>query len=152
MLLEACSVKDEKTDNNMIETDTHKEFKNYFTYLDNISKALSERLDELEAENEDMKSELIRTQQEFDEKNIECEDFKEQIEALSSKLIEFTEKYEELNEKFEKEQKRYNLIVVENNRNMDELKNLRKENKLLQSHVSDSKRETILEKLKKIIK
>lgn len=151
--MEAHILKDEKTDNEIgEETDSHKEIKNYFTYLDNISKALSERLDELENENNDLKAELVEAKKEYNEKDNDCSEYREQIEILSRKLMDLNEKYEELNEKYEKEQKRYNLVYVENTRNMDELKNLRKEIKALQSHVSDNNREGIIDKIKKLIK
>lgn len=152
-VLEARILRDEKNDNNLVpETDTHKDVKNYFAYLDNISKALSERLDELEKENGELKSELQELLKQYNEKNNECNDYKGQIEIISKKFIELNEKYEELNEKYDKEQKRYNLVYVENNRNMDELKNLRKEIKLLQSRASDNSKEKFFDKIKKIIK
>lgn len=130
-----------------LKIDSHKEIKNYFTYLDSISKALSDRLDELESENKTLKTELTKIQLEFDEKNNECYEYKEQIEIVSQKFMELSEKFEDIGEKYEKEQKRYNLIETENARNMDELKNLRKENKLLLSNVAGKGKETLRQKI-----
>jgi hypothetical protein len=140
--MEARGLRDDKLNDDMLnDIDSNKEIGNYFTYLDSISKALSKRLDELENENKTLKNELLIQRHEADEK-----------ELIIKKLNELGLKFEELSEKYEKEQKRAKLLEVENARNMDEMKNLRKENKILLSKTSDRSKETLLEKFQRLIK
>ena len=144
--MEAQRLKDEKLkDEIFVNLDETKDVGSYFTYLDNISKALSKRLDDLEYENQTLKNELLRLKLEDDEIENRYLENKEQMEAL-------TNKYNELVEKYEKEQKRAKLLELENARNMDDLKTLRKENKILVSQTSDNVKQTFIEKIRKIIK
>lgn len=135
-----------------IDIDSNKEVTNYFTYLDNISKALSKRLDDLENENKALKTELIKLSLEAQDMDAACLDYRSHDEIISKKYLEMSEKFEELNEKYEKEQKRAKLLEVENTRIMDDLKVLRKENKVLVLQNSDRGKETLMEKIQRLIK
>jgi chromosome segregation ATPase len=136
----------------LINADSHEDIGNYFTYLDTISKALSKRLDELEIENKKLKNDISGIENEYYTKDLESKEYKEQIEVINLKCMELNGKNNELIDKYENLQKRYKLLEVENARNMDEMKNLRKENKLFQSQSNVKVRETLGEKIKKLIK
>lgn len=145
-LMEAQQLKDEKLKEDFfINLDPNKDIGDYFTYLDNISKALSKRLEDLENENQTLKNELLKLKLEDDEIENRYLASKEQMESI-------TNKYNDLMEKFEKEQKRAKLLELENARNMDDLKSLRKENKILVTQTSDNVKETLMEKIHRLIK
>ena len=151
--MEVYILKDDKLSYEpIIDTDSHEEIGNYFTYLDTISKALSKRLDELEVDNKRLKTDVSRIENEYYTKELESKEYKEQIEIINLKCKELEAKNIELVDKYENHQKRYKLMEIENARNMDEMKNLRKENKLLLSQSNVKHKETLREKIKKIIK
>jgi chromosome segregation ATPase len=146
-------LKDDKISyESLINSDSHEEIGNYFTYLDTISKALSKRLDELEIDNKRLKNDISQLENEYYNKDLECKEYKAQIEIINLKYLELEGKNNELIDKYENHQKRYKLLEVENARNMDEMKNLRKENKLLLSQSNVKDKETIMKRIKRLIK
>lgn len=146
-------MKDEKNNDEVFfNIDSNKEIGNYFAYLDSISKALSKRLDELEMENKSLKDGISKLSEAAVETNNECLEYQQQMGVMSRKFIELSEKYEELLEKYEKEQRRSKLLEIENARNMDDIKNLRKENKALSAKTATKEKETLKDKIHKLIK
>lgn len=136
-------MKDDKSEGkDIFEVDSNKKISDYFTYLDNISKALSKRLDDLENENKQYKEKIISLNQGLEEKENILALYEEQINDSEQKL-------NELAEKLEKEQRRTKVLEVENARNMDELKTLRKENKTLITQNSDSEKTSIIQRIKR---
>lgn len=124
------------------EMDSSKKIGDYFTYLDNISKALSKRLDDLENENINYKNLNIELDAAIKEMELQIQGYEEQ-------LLEQESKISELAEKLEKEQRRTKVLEVENTRNMDELKSLRKENKSLINQGSDAVKLPLLQRIKR---
>lgn len=127
------------------EVDSNKKIGDYFTYLDNISKALSKRLDDLENENIGYKNEILELEKNIEEKDKLIQDYEDQISGNDTKV-------NELIEKLEKEQRRTKVLEVENTRNMDELKSLRKENKSLLIQSSDNERVSLIQRIKRKFK
>lgn len=138
-----------ENDNVMLEIKPNRDARGYLNYLDAISRVLSEKLEELENENNALKEENSLLKMEAKDRESEFIDLVNQDESITKRFIDLEQRYVEMLERFEKEQKRGKLLEIENARNMDELKSLRKENKSLLSMNSDREKLGLFEKLKK---
>lgn len=128
-----------------------RDIKNYLNNLEGISKLVARRIDELEEENKSLKDEIKKLEYEVDKRNSEYMELKRKEDALSNECTRLVGRLKEMEEKFIKEQKRANLLEVENSRNLDELKALRKEHNEIASKAEKNKT-TIIDKIKSIIK
>ncbi|SKA89011.1 hypothetical protein SAMN05443428_10960 [Caloramator quimbayensis] len=130
--------------------DAPKDVKGYLNNLEGISKIVSRRIDELEEENSYLKDEVKRLQTELDKRNIEYNDIKRKDESVMGEYKRLIEKLKDMEDKYLKEQKRANVLEVENSRNIDELKKLRKENSDLLAKL-DKEKITIKDKFKRFM-
>jgi chromosome segregation ATPase len=125
--------------------------KDYFERMDEIAKALSKRLDGLEEENLLLKQDNERLKTELEKRTGECLEIKNQFDAMSEEHTRVLDKLKEAEGLYVKEQKRANLLEIENNRSMDELRSLRKEKNELMMKI-DRNRTSIIDKIKDMIK
>ncbi|MCX7883681.1 MAG: hypothetical protein N2448_01410 [Caloramator sp.] len=130
--------------------DAPKDVKGYLNNLEGILKIVSKRIDELEEENSFLKDEVKKLQMELDKRNIEYNDIKRKDESVMGEYKRLIEKLKDMEDKYLKEQKRANVLEVENSRNLDELKKLRKENSDLLAKIEKDK-VTIKDKFKRFI-
>ncbi|TDT61039.1 hypothetical protein [Fonticella tunisiensis] len=126
------------------------DIRNYINHLDDITRALSKRLDWLEEENSRLKEEIERKENDINALTMQYLDEKRKNDLLSKECTRLLERLKEMEEKYEKEQKRVNLLEVENSRNMDEIKSLKKERNELLLRV-DKEKNTWKDKIKKFM-
>lgn len=112
---------------------------NYISTLDEISKAITGKISELEKENELLKNEIKKLEMEILNKTNECIKLKERMDNISQDYTQMAAKKSYMEEKYLKEQSRANLLKIENAKNIDEIKLLKKERDELQINVEKNK-------------
>lgn len=111
---------------------TSQDAKYLVDYLSEVIKIVSSKVQDMENENKSLKEKVS------------------EVEGYESENTKLKEELQKLQEKYEKEQKRANLLEVENSRNLDELKRLRKERNELLSKVEKTN-VTLKDKIKNMI-
>lgn len=93
---------------------------------DNNSNTYASLVQELLKENKALKEEVETLTAKLNDKNNECEEALKVVDKAAKEYAKLYEKFKEIEEKLTKEQKRANILEVENTRNLDELKALKK--------------------------
>lgn len=158
MMIERCIVLNENSNKNEIyfkqvaisSEDAPEDIKSYLNNLEGISKMVLKKIDDLEEENKYLKDEIKRLQIELDKRNMEYNEIKRKDEGVMGEYKRLIEKLKEMEDKYLKEQKRANLLEIENSRNIDELKKVKKENSELLSKLTKDNY-TLKDKIKKFI-
>lgn len=103
------------------------DLKEVIANLDSIVKTLSDRLNQIEQENYNLKLEIERSKDELNGVLEELKKEKDKNENLYLECTRLLERIKDLEEKLEKEKKRNSLLELENARALDEIKRLKKE-------------------------
>jgi hypothetical protein len=134
-----------------VSSDTEvKDAKNYFSNLENYSKVISKKIDELEEENNFCREELKRLEGELSRRTDEYLDAVKKFDNEIHECERLKDRLRDMEEKYLKEQKKANLLEIENSRNIDELKVLRKEKSALLQKINQNKT-SFKDKIKQII-
>jgi chromosome segregation ATPase len=126
------------------------DIRNYLNHLDDITKVLSRKLSDLELENRNQRENLQEKDNEINELMKELLEERKKNESISKECTSLQDRLKEMEEKYQKELKKSNLLEVENNRNLDEIKSLRRERNDLRSRV-DKDKLTLKEKINRFI-
>jgi DNA repair exonuclease SbcCD ATPase subunit len=118
---------------------TSSDIRNYISHIDDITRALAVKLENLELENQRLREESEQKDEEIGELARDFLGEKNKCDALTQECTRLLEKLKEMEEKYQKELKKSNLLEVENNRNLDEIKSLRKERNELVSKLDKDK-------------
>jgi chromosome segregation ATPase len=81
---------------------------------------------ELLKENKSLKEEVETLAAKLNEKSNQCEEALKVVDKAAKEYAKLYEKYKEIEDRLTKEHKRANILEVENTRNLDELKALKK--------------------------
>lgn len=158
MIKERCIVLNENAQNKeyslkqvaVSSEDAPEDIKAYLDNFEDMTRMILKKIDDLEDENKSLKDEVQRLRIELDKRNIEYNEIIRKDESIMGEYKRLIEKLKEMEDKYLKEQKRANLLEIENTRNIDELKKLKKENNELLSKLSKDNI-TLKDRIKKII-
>lgn len=126
------------------------DLKNYVLTLEEISRAINQKLIEIDEENKELKNEIGRMKKDINNKDHQYISLKEKYNNVSKDYTRQVEKLKSIEGKYLKVQKKAGLLEVENNRKMEEINYLSKEKNDLILNIEKSK-STIKDRLKQII-
>lgn len=126
------------------------DLKNYALTLEEISKAINQKLIEIEEEKQELKKEIEGMKEDINSKNHQYLNLIEKFNNVSRDYTAQLEKLKSIENKYLKEQKRASYLEAENNKKMKEMDQLLKDRKDLISSIEKSK-STIRDRLKQLI-
>lgn len=127
------------------------DIKTYLKNLEEISKLIGQKIDNLENENRYLKENNKMLKYEFDKKNNDYIELRKREDAVLSEYIQILEKLKDMEAKYIKEQKKASLIEIENFKSMEELESLRKEHNELLAN-ADKNKSSLINVLKSLLK
>jgi hypothetical protein len=126
------------------------DIKNYTITLGEISKAINQKIIEIEEESQSLKKEIEKLREDINKKNHKYLSLNDKFNDISKEYSKQTEKLKSLENRYLKEQRRTDLLETENTRKIEEIKQLNNEKNELLSNIEKNKF-TIKDKLKQLI-
>ena len=126
------------------------DIKNYTITLGEISRAINQKIIEIEEESQCLKKEIEKMREEINSKNHKYLSLNDKFNDISKEYSKEKEKLKNLENRYLKEQKRTGILEIENVRKIEEIKELSREKNELLSNIEKNK-STIKERLKQLI-
>lgn len=126
------------------------DIKNYTFTLREISKAINQKIIEIEEESQGLKKEIEKMREDINNKNHKYSSLNDKFNDISKEYSKQTEKLKSFENRYLKEQKRIGTLETENARKIEEIKQLNSEKNELLLNIEKNK-STIKDKLKQLI-